>query len=96
MENGITTQVRRMRMQYSDAKTWWRWCKDSVLYCLYEDSVLHCLCKVSVMLDLGLGAVLLELGGMQHQSLGIACYEDSAHWLEEEFRVLYYILRCYC
>ena len=74
-------------MQYSDAKTWWRWGKDSVLYCLCEDSVL---------LDLGLGAVLLELGGMQHQSLGIACYEDSAHWLEEEFRVLYYILRCYC
>ena len=43
------------------------------------------------MLVQGLGAVLLEIGGMPHQSLRIAC-EDSAHWFEEEFRVLYYVL----
>ena len=50
----------------------------------------------TVLIELGLGAVLLEQGGIQHQSLGIACCEDSAHWLEEEFRLLCYIPQCYC
>ena len=60
------------------------------------DAVLRVQELGTVLLELGLGAVLLELGGIQHQSLGIACCEDSAHWLEEEFRLLCYIPQYYC